>query len=153
MVDGLLTAGCALFPDAPAAGNALRGETAAAPAPPSGGALADGVNAVVAGGYERARSTVERLDEEARQAVSEADEEAMSGRNRAVQVRESARVQAAAVLPYTKTPAGLRLLVSTLDERAAALRREVDAAKKANSAFAERLREAASGYGRLGGPA
>ncbi len=153
MVDGLLSAGCALFPDAPAAGDAVRGETAAAPAPPAGGALTDGVSAVVAGGYERARSAVQGLDEVARQAVSEAGEEGMSGRNRAVQVRESARVQAAAVLPYTNSAAGMRLLVSSLNERSAALRRQVDETKKANGRLADRLRQAADGYGRLSGPA
>ena len=152
MVDGLLSAGCALFPDASAGADAVGGETVAAPAPPAGGALADGVSAVVAGGYERVRSHVERLDENARRAVTEAGEEGLNARNRAVQVRESARVQAAAVLPFTNTAAGLRLLVSALDEQSAALRREVDATQKANVRLADRLREAADGYGRLSGP-
>lgn len=152
MVEGLLSAGCALFPDAGAAGEVVGGESAAAPAPPTGGALGDGVSAVVTGGYERVRSTVQGLDEEARRAVAAAGEEGMSGRNRAVQVRESARVQAAAILPYTNTAAGMRLLVSTLNERAVTLQRQVDTTKKANAAFADRLREAADGYGGLSGP-
>jgi hypothetical protein len=151
MVDGPLSAGCALFPDVAPGGDVIGGEPAAPPKPPAGGALADGVTAV-SGDYERAQSDVQGLDEMSRRAAAAAGEEGFNARSRAVQVRESARVRASAILPHTNSPAGMKLLVSTMDEQLRALQREVDTTKKANAAFADQLREAADGYRRLSAP-
>ena len=58
----------------------------------------------------------------------------------------SARSQAAAIAPATGSPAGVRLLVGSMDERLAAMQREIDTTKAQNRLLATRLRQVAAAY-------
>ncbi|WP_083167797.1 hypothetical protein [Mycobacterium aquaticum] len=68
------------------------------------------------------------------------------GRGGASGVRDSARSQAAAIAPATGTPAGSRLMVSTMDERLAAMQQQIDTTKAQNRLLAARLRQVAQAY-------
>ena len=67
-------------------------------------------------------------------------------------VRDTARAQADAVAPSARSPAGVRLLVSRMDERLKAMQREIDTAKSQQRLLATRLRQLATAY-RMTGPA
>jgi cell wall-associated NlpC family hydrolase len=61
-------------------------------------------------------------------------------------VRDTARSQAAALAPATGSPAGIKLLVSSMDERLAAMQRQLDTTKSQNRLLATRLRQLATAY-------
>jgi cell wall-associated NlpC family hydrolase len=61
-------------------------------------------------------------------------------------VRDSARSQAAAIAPATGSPAWVKLLVSSMDERPAAMQRQIDTTKTQNRLLATRLRQVAAAY-------
>ena len=61
-------------------------------------------------------------------------------------VRDTARSQAAAIAPATGSPAGVKLLVSSMDERLAAMQRQLDTTKAQNRLLATRLRQLAAAY-------
>ncbi|OBF03392.1 hypothetical protein A5731_12920 [Mycolicibacterium conceptionense] len=61
-------------------------------------------------------------------------------------MRDSARSQAAAIAPAAGTPAGSRLMVSTMDERLAAMQQQIDTTKAQNKLLAARLRQVAQAY-------
>ena len=61
-------------------------------------------------------------------------------------VRDTARAQAAAIAPATGSPAGVKLLVSSMDERLAAMQRQLDATKAQNRVLTTRLRQLAAAY-------
>lgn len=148
VIDRLLAGACGLFPDA-AQGREFfdaKAKEAGAPAPPSGDALAERVSAA---GRElaQARLTVDRLDETSSRAVAAAGEAGAESRSWAEQLRHDARAQARAILPLTNSAAGIRLLVSAMDERVGALQQRIDTTKKAQSDLAAELREVVDGYG------
>jgi cell wall-associated NlpC family hydrolase len=61
-------------------------------------------------------------------------------------VRDTARSQAAAIAPAAGSPAGVKLLVSSMDERLAAMQRQLDTTKAQHRLLATRLRQLASAY-------
>jgi hypothetical protein len=61
-------------------------------------------------------------------------------------VRDAARTQASAIAPATASPAGARLMVSTMDERLAAMQQQIDTTKAQNTLLAARLRQVAQAY-------
>jgi cell wall-associated NlpC family hydrolase len=58
----------------------------------------------------------------------------------------NARSQAAAIAPAAGSPAGVKLLVSSMDERLAAMQRQLDTTKAQNRLLATRLRQLAAAY-------
>lgn len=144
VIDRLMARGCTLFPGAePAVALAATDSAAAVPA---GGALADTV-AGAQGELARVQSSVRGADEASAQVVAAAGQVGVGARREAELLREQARAQVSAILPVTNSAAGMRLLVSVLDERLGDLQGRVEAVKEANSAAAEQLRELARGYG------
>ena len=145
VVDRLLGRAATLFPAVEPDIELSGGDVVAAPAPTSGGALAANVGAA-GGQLARAQSTVRRLDEHSGQVVVAAGETGVGGRSGVEQLRAVARRHAAAIMPMTNSAAGMRLLVSTLDQRLGTLQRHIETAQKANAAAAVQLRELAGGY-------
>lgn len=145
VIDRLLARGCELLPGSvPAA--AMQTTEPAPPVPPPGGALAErvaGANAELA----RRRAAVRRVDEEGALVLAAAGEVAAGARREAELLREQARARAAAILPKTNSAAGMRLLVSVLDQSIAALQDRLETVAEANAAAAGRLRELAGEYG------
>ncbi|WP_245839825.1 C40 family peptidase [Mycobacterium aquaticum] len=68
------------------------------------------------------------------------------GRGGASGVRDTARTQASAIAPAASSPAGARLMVSTMDERLAAMQQQIDTTKAQNKLLAARLRQVAQAY-------
>jgi hypothetical protein len=151
-VDRLLTRAHGLFPAAAADGGAVVGASSGgAGAPPvPGGASGLGEGAGVAGGvYRQAQSTLTGLDAQTTEAAQEAVAVAGQGRLGSGAVRDQARAQAAAMMPMSHTAAGARLLVSTMDERLAAMQRQLGTTTTQNHGVATRLQSLAAGYRRL----
>ncbi len=99
------------------------------------------------GELARVQSLVRGADEASAQVVAAAGQVGVAARREAELLREQARAQVSAILPVTNSAAGMRLLVSVLDERLGDLQGRVEAVREANSAAAEQLRELARGYG------
>lgn len=144
VIDRLMARGCTLFPGAEPAVTLAATDSAAAV--PSGGALADTV-AGAQGELARVQSSVRGADEASAQVVAAAGQVGVDARREAELLREQARAQVSAILPVTHSAAGMRLLVSVLDERLGDLQGRVETVREANSAAAEQLRELARGYG------
>lgn len=144
VIDRLMARGCTLFPGAEPP-LALAATDSAAPVP-AGGALADTVSGAQ-GELARVQSSVRGADEASAQVVAAAGQVGVDARREAELLREQARAQVSAILPVTNSAAGMRLLVSVLDERLGDLQGRVEAVREANSAAAEQLRELARGYG------
>lgn len=121
-VDLLLTAGCGLFPNGsgvPAIDGPVE-PSRQVPVPPDSGGLGAALEGVAAG-YRQADARISEVSEALWQAMNEAVVEAQRGRDAAMAIRGSARSRAAAIAPATEEPDGLGLLVSTMDERLAAM--------------------------------
>ena len=86
------------------------------------------------------------LDGQATDSAGQGSVEGQRGRVGASGVRETARSQAAAIAPAAGSPAGVRLLVSSMDERLAAMQRQIDTTKTQNRLLATRLRQVAAAY-------
>ena len=120
------------------------------PAPPAGGSGL-GAGAGVAGGvYERSQADVVGLDAESGQAAAAGGAVGARGRAGSGVVRDQARAQAAAMAPMSNSAAGMRLLVSTMDERLAAMQRQLETTTAQNQLLATRLRQVAMAYRGLG---
>ena len=151
-VDRLLTRGHGLFPAAGGEGSGVfaAGGGGLVPAPPAGGSGL-GAGAGVAGGvYAGSRAGVTGLDAQSRRATGEGGAVGAQGRAGSGAVRDRARVQAAVIAPMTNSAAGMRLMVSTMDERLAAMQRQLDATTAQNRVLATRLRQVAGAYRGLG---
>jgi hypothetical protein len=154
-VDRLLTRGHGLFPAAGGDGGgvfAAEGGDAggSVPAPPAGGSgLGAGVR-VADGVYQQAQSGVAGLDADSAQSAGAADGVGAQGRAGSGAVRDQARAQAAAIAPMSNSAAGTRLMVSTMDERLAAMQRQLDTTTAQNQVLAVRLRQVAEAYRGLG---
>ncbi|WP_081967947.1 hypothetical protein [Mycobacterium kyorinense] len=157
-VDRLLSRGHGLFPASGGdVGVGVSDGGGAVPPPPAGtGGLSDGV-AAAGGEYERSRQAVSALDADSNQTAGQGSEVGQQGRAGAGVVRDTARAQASAIAPATNSPAGMKLMVSTMDERLSEMQRQVDTTKAQNRLLAMRLRQvaaayqAASGAGGMGG--
>ncbi len=66
-------------------------------------------------------------------------------------IRDAARTQAAAIVPMANSPAGMRLLVATVDQHVAAMQGQLKTTTAQNPALTTRLLQVAGGYRKLGG--
>ena len=144
-VDRVLAAGQGLFPGGSVAPSGIGDGHSGVPEAPSSSGLSDGVGA--AGQTYRGHwASVTGLDDGAGQATAQGQDAADSGRSGATGVRQSAQESAQALAPSTKSPAGVSRLVSTMDDRLAAMQRQIDSTSAQNRVLAVRLRQIAAGY-------
>ena len=73
------------------------------------------------------------------------------GRSGSGVIRDQARAQAAAIAPMTNSAAGMRLMVSTMDQHVAAMQQQVNTTAAQNQALTTRLRQVAATYRGEGG--
>ncbi|MGW4101584.1 hypothetical protein, partial [Mycobacterium sp. NPDC004974] len=144
-VDRVLSAGVGLFPEFGGGSGRVDGGGPAVPGAPPGGRLQTGVEGA-AGSYRQGWTGVSGLDADTNTAAADGRSAGEQGRGGASGVRDSARSQAAAIAPATGTPAGSRLMVSTMDERLAAMQQQIDTTKAQNKLLAARLRQVAQAY-------
>ncbi|MBV9088286.1 MAG: C40 family peptidase [Mycobacteriaceae bacterium] len=115
------------------------------PTPSGGGQLGSG--ATDAGQhYDQVRSSTAVLDGDAGSAGNDGHVVAQHGRAGTRAAVDTARAQAAAIAPATRSPGGLQLMVSAMDDRLAQMQRELDTAKAQNRLLALRLRQLALAY-------
>jgi len=148
-VDRLLTHAQGLFAPAGAGG---RGGVFAAdsgvsvPVAPAGGG-GRGVGASGAGeAYGQVRGVVSALDVQSSGGTDEAVQATQRGLAGAQGVRDVARVQAEAIGPVSQTVPGMRLMVTTMDERLAEMQRQIEQTTAENRLLAERMRQLAVAY-------
>jgi hypothetical protein len=144
-VDRLLAAGQSLFTPTtspPTLSDRLQ-PSIPPPLPKSG--LSVGVTGI-GGDYHQNWHTVTALD-------ADTDGQGSAGRSdieragtAATAVRETARAQSDAIAPSARSPAGVRLLASTMDERLDAMQREINTAKAQQRLLTARLRQLAAAY-------
>ena len=143
-VDRVLAAGQGVFPASTGPGSVGGGEPAVPPSPPK-----SGLNVGVAGAGEDYRQSwrgVAALDVQTNGGAADGKAENERGQAGATGVRQTAQSQAAAIAPATGSPAGVKLLVSSMDERLAAMQREIETTKAQNRLLATRLRQIAAAY-------
>ena len=144
-VDRVLAAGQGLFPASTGPGSVGGGGEPGLPPPPP----KSGLNVGVSGAGEDYRQSwrgVAALDARTNGGAADSRAENERGLAGATGVRQTAQSQAAAIAPATGSPAGVKLLVSSMDERLAAMQREIDTAKAQNRLLATRLRQIAAAY-------
>jgi hypothetical protein len=144
-VDRLLAAGQSLFATSTGRANVSGTDQQSIPSPPSKGGLSFGVTGIRED-YQQKWHTVTALD-------ADTDGQGSAGRSEnkragaaATAVRDTARAQADAIAPSARSPAGARVLVSSMDERLTAMQREIDTAKAQQRLLATRLRQLANAY-------
>jgi hypothetical protein len=145
-VDRLLGAGQGLFPQAGpdvAVLNAGGGGVPAAPPGASGMSLGSGG---AAQDYRGSWAQVTRLDDAANATAGAGDANGQNGRSGATGVRQTAQSAAAAIAPATGSPAAMKVLVSTMDDRMADMQRQIDTTKTQNQPLATRFQQLAAGY-------
>jgi peptidoglycan DL-endopeptidase CwlO len=143
-VDRVLSSGNALYA-APTGPAGVASDESTAPAPP----VRSGLNLAVTGAADRYRGHwrgVTALDAESNGTAANGSAERQRGSAASTGVRETARSQAAAIAPAAGSPAGVKLLVSSMDERLAAMQRQLDTTKAQNRLLATRLRQLAAAY-------
>jgi hypothetical protein len=148
-IDRLLARGHGLFPASGGTGDVGIQDGGRPPLPPSGGELTTGATAA-GDDYQQARAAVSALGDETSETADDGTAAGRAGRAGAGAVRDSARTQAAAIMPATNQPAGVKLMVSTMDQRLSDMQRQVDATNAQNRLLAIRLRQIAAGYQSVG---
>jgi hypothetical protein len=144
-VDRVLGVGEDLFPASGGPGGVAAGGGPSPPAAPAGAELSS--RAGSAGADYRGRwDVVAGLDSQANDITAEAAADGQRGRATATGLRRSARSQAAAIGQATGSPAGVRLLVSAMDERMADMQRLIDTSNEQNRGLATGLRRLAGAY-------
>ena len=147
-VDRVLGAAQGVFPTAGGPGSVQTGGPGV-PAAPADSAL--GTGASTAGdGYKRTWGAVSGLDAQTNGTSSAGTAEGQNGRANATGVRQSAASAAAAIAPATGSPAGVRTLVTSMDDRMAAMQRQLDTTKAQNRLLATRMRQMAMAYRQTG---
>ena len=148
-VDRLLGAGQGLFPQGGPGVGALSSGDRVPAAPVGGSGLAVGSGAA-AQDYRSTWAQVRGLDADVNAAAGAGEANGRNGRAAATGVRQSAQSAAAAIAPATGSPAGVKVLVSTMDERLADMQRQIDTAKAQNKLLAGRLRQMVMAYRSMG---
>jgi cell wall-associated NlpC family hydrolase len=97
-------------------------------------------------GYKRSWGAVSGLDAQTNGTSAAGAAEGQNGRAGATGVRQSAASSAAAIAPATGSPAGVKTLVTSMDDQMAAMQRQLDATKAQNQLLATRLRQVAMSY-------
>jgi hypothetical protein len=113
-------------------------------------ATAGGV-AAASGEYNAQWSAVNGADIDAAATAQSGAGEAVAGHAEATGVRSTAQAQAAAIAPATGSPAGVRALVSAMDDKLSAMQRQLGTAQAQNRLLAARMRQLAGSYARMGG--
>jgi len=151
-VDRLLGAGEGLFPRGGPGVAALNVGAGGLPGipPPGASGLSVGSSGA-AQDYRGAVARVTALDDEVNGTAGAGDATGRNGRTGALGVRQTAQSAAAAIAPATNSPAGVKLLVSSMDERLADMQRQIDTTKAQNALLAGRLRQMVMAY-RSAGP-
>lgn len=150
-VDRLLTRAHELFPFG------ARGEVLATSEPSTGAQQPSGVSALGSGAaqagttYDRIQSAAAGLDSEVSQATAEGVKVAAEGRAASGAIRDDAWRQAAALLPMAKSPAGMQLLMATMDRHVSAMQRQLDTTTAENRKLTARLRQTAADYQQVAG--
>lgn len=145
-VDRLLGAGQSLFPHGGAAVAALDTGSDGVPGTPPGTSGISLGSDGAARDYGSTRAQVSRLDDEVNGAAGAGEATGQTGRSGAAAVRHSAQSAAAAISPATGSPAGVKMLVSTMDARLADMQRQIDTTKAQNTLLAGRLRQVMMAY-------
>ena len=96
--------------------------------------------------YRSTWAQVSGLDADVNAAAGAGEANGRNGRAAATGVRQSAQSAAAAIAPATGSPAGVKVLVSTMDERLADMQRQIDTTKAQNKLLAGRLRQMVMAY-------
>ena len=142
--DRVLAAALAVFPDdgepVPSAG--LGGQWPQ-PSPPEGASALAGATEGAAAGYEKAGARIAALTAAIDESAATAVGDGQQARTTAAAIRETARTRAAGITPETDTPAGMVLLVSSMDERVSAMQQHIAAVREQMRAHAERIRQRA----------
>lgn len=120
------------------------------PPPPGTSATATGASTAAAG-YQGQWNTGTALDEHTTTNATAGRAEAQAGRGGATAVRATAATQAAAIAPATSSPAGVKLLVTAMDDKLAAMQRQLSTTQDQNRLLATRMRQLAAAYTRIGG--
>jgi cell wall-associated NlpC family hydrolase len=144
-VDRVLAAGQGMFPASGPGPGGVDAGGPAAPAPPPHSRLAAGVGAA-GDEYRRSWDAVAGFDDQTNTAAGQGSAEGGAGRAAAAGIRQSAATAAAAIAPATGTPAGVKALVSNMDDRLAAMQRQIESTKAQNQLLAGRLRQIAMAY-------
>ena len=144
-VDRALGSGQALYPASMGPVGVATDMPAAPPPPPGRSGTAGGVDQA-GGRYQSQWQAAQGLDGQASSAASAGQAEAQAGRAGATGVRGSAQAQAAAIAPATGSPAGVKLLVSAMDDKLAAMQRQLTTTQEQNRLLALRMRQAAMAY-------
>jgi cell wall-associated NlpC family hydrolase len=143
-VDRVLGAGQSLY-GAPTAPADIHSDTASLVPQPLGSGLRTGV-AGAADRYRQQSSAITALDADTAGAAADGNSHRQQGASASTEVRETARAQAAAIAPATGTPGAVKVLVSRMDERLAAMQQQLDTTKVQNQLLATRLRQLAAAY-------
>jgi cell wall-associated NlpC family hydrolase len=149
-VDRLLGAGQGLFPQGGQSVGVLNAGGGGVPAAPPG---ASGMSFGAGGAaqdYRGSWAQVTGLDDDVNGAAGAGDATGHNGRAGATGVRQTAQSAAAAIAPATGSPAGVKVLVSTMDERLADMQRQIDTTKAQNKLLAGRLRQMVMAYRSMG---
>ena len=143
-VDRVLASGQGVFPAAGGPGS-VGSQGPGVPAAPADSALSTGAGNA-GDGYKRTWGTVTGLDAQTNGNSAAAATEGQNGRAGATGVRQNAASTAAAIAPATGTPAGVKTLVTSMDDRLAAMQRQIDTTKAQNQLLSNRLRQVAMAY-------
>jgi cell wall-associated NlpC family hydrolase len=143
-VDRVLGSGQALYTAPTGPAGVASDEPTVPPAPAK-----SGLNLAVTGAidhYGQHWRGITALDAENNGTAGTGSTERQRGSAASTGVRETARSQATAIAPASGSPAGVKLLVSSMDERLAAMQRQLDTTKAQNNVLATRLRQLATAY-------
>lgn len=149
-VDRALGSGQALYPASMGPVGVATDLPASPPPPPGSSGTAEGVDAA-GGRYQSQWQTARGTDGQASNAAAAGKAEAQAGRAGATGVRGSAQAQAAAIAPATGSPAGVKLLVSAMDDKLAAMQRQLTTTQEQNRLLAVRMRQLVGAYSQMGG--
>jgi hypothetical protein len=114
------------------------------PGVPLGGSTLSWGASYVRDSYHALSQGFDDLNEETDATGSRGQREVSEGHVTASAVRGAARSQAAAIAPATSSPAGVHALVSAMDDKLAAMQRQIDTTQAQNRLLALRLRQVAA---------
>jgi len=143
-VDRVLGAGQALY-QGPTSRTNISSTEPTTPAAPVKSGLGQGVSATI-DHYRHQWRGITALDADSDGTAVSGSNEQQRGSSASTAVRDTARAQAAAIAPAARSPGGVKLLVSNMDERLAAMQRQIDTTKAQNRLLATRLRQLTIAY-------
>jgi hypothetical protein len=100
--------------------------------------------------YRGSWTQVASLDDDATATAGAGNAVGQEGQAGATGVRQTAQSAAAAIAPTTGNPAGMKMLVSTMDDQMSDMQRQIEATKAQNQTLATRFQQQAADYQSLG---